>query len=114
MLYHHLGKYQKVQVDTLLKSIYVMSHTFSANAEQDAYQLYTLSKKVFAEGGFNLWKFVTSSASLCQRITDELPSAQKPPTSDTNSRIVEENTTYNYTSYIVDSLKETCQGVRRF
>ena len=96
-LYHHLEKYQKVHprlVDTLLKSIYVDDVTYGANTEEDAYQLYTLSKKAFAEAGFNLWKLVTSSASLHQRITDELPSAQKPPTLDTNSRVVEEDTTY--------------------
>ena len=96
-LYHHIGKYQKVHpklVDTLLKSIYVDDVTYGANTEEDAYQLYTLSKKVFAEGGFNLQKFVTSSATLRQRITDELPSAQKPPTLDTNSRVIEEDITY--------------------
>ena len=96
-LYHHLGKYQKVHprlVDTLLKSIYVDDVTYGANTEEDAYQLYTLSKKVFIEGGFNLQKFVTSSASLRQRITDELLSTQKPPTLDINSRVVEEDTTY--------------------
>ena len=81
-LYHHLEKYRKSHprlVDTLLKSIYVDDVTYGANTEEDAYQLYTLSKKVFAEGGFNLRKFVTSSANLRQRINDELLPAQKPP-----------------------------------
>ena len=96
-LYHHLEKYRKSHpnlVDTLLKSIYVDDVTYGVNTEEDAYQLYTSSKKVFAEGGFNLRKIVTSSASLRQRITEELPPTQKPPTLDTNSKVVEEDTTY--------------------
>ena len=103
-LYHHLEKYQKSHpglVNTLLKSIYVDDVTYGANREEDAYQLYALSKKVFAEGGFNLRKFITSSASLRQRIiTDDLLSAQQPPAVDTNSRVVEEDTTY--TSGLLD------------
>ena len=81
-------------VDALLNSIYVDDVTYGANTEEDAHQLYALSKKIFSEGGFNLRKFVTSSASLRQHITDELPSAQKPPTSGNNYKVVEEDTTY--------------------
>ena len=66
-LYHHLAKYRKGNprlFDTLLKSIYVDDVTYGVNTEEDAYQLYASSKKIFAEGGFNVQKFVTSSASL--------------------------------------------------
>ena len=76
-----------------------MSHTYAANTEEDAHQLYALSKKLFSEGGFNLRKFVTSSASQRQHITDELPSAQKPPTSDNNYKVVEEDF---YTSELLE------------
>ena len=54
---------------------------------------------MFAEGSFNLWKFAPSLASLRQRITNELPSAQKSPILDTNSRTVEEET---YTSGLLE------------
>ena len=60
---HHLEKYLNRYPDlinTLLRSIYVDDVTYGADGESEAYQLYTLSKKVFAEGGFNLKKFVTS------------------------------------------------------
>ena len=102
-LYHHLDKYRKGHprlVDTLLKSIYVDDVTYGANTEEDAYQLYASSKKIFAEGGFNLRKFVTSSASLRQCITDELPSIQTQSTLDNNCKVVEEDTTY--TSGLLD------------
>ena len=77
---HHLEKYLNRYPDlinTLLWSIYVDDVTYGADGESEAYQLYTLSKKVFAEGGFNLRKFVTSSPGLCQRIAaDEQRSDQ--------------------------------------
>ena len=50
---HHLKKYLNRYPDlinTLLWSIYVDSVTYGADGESEAYQLYTLSKKVFAEG----------------------------------------------------------------
>ena len=64
-------------MNTLMKSIYVDDVTYGADGEDEAYELYVLSKKVFADGGFNLRKFVTNSPILQQRIaTDE----QKLPT----------------------------------
>ena len=50
---HHLNKYLNRYPDlmnTLLWSIYVDSVTYGADGESEAYQLYSLSKKVFAEG----------------------------------------------------------------
>ena len=41
---------------------------YGADSDEEAYQLHTLFKKIFAEGGFNLHKFVTNSASLQCRI----------------------------------------------
>ena len=71
---HHLEKYHNDHpelVNTLKRSIYVDDVTYGADQEDDAYKLYTMSKKVFADGGFNLRKFVTNSPTLCKRISEE-------------------------------------------
>ena len=95
---HHLKKYQNRYpdlVNTLMRSIYVDDVTYGAEGENEAYQLYTLSKGIFAEGGFNLRKFVTSSPSLRQRIAaDEHRSEKKHAVFDTNSNVVEDDMTY--------------------
>ena len=95
---HHLEKYLNRYPDlinTLLQSIYVDNVTYGADGESEAYQLYTLSKKVFAEGGFNLRNFVTSSPGLRQRIAaDEQRSDQSQPVLDTSSNVMEEDMTY--------------------
>ena len=95
---YHLKKYQNRYpdlVNTLMRSIYVDDVTYGAEGESEAYQLYTLSKGIFAEGGFNLRKFVTSSPSLRQRISaDEHRSEKKHPVFDTNSNVVEDDMTY--------------------
>ena len=90
---HHLERYSNL-VDTLLHSTYVDDVTCGAN---EAYQLYDISTKLFAEGGFNLRKFVTNSASLQQRISanNQNPSCPKLA----SSSVVEENTTYTSTLF---------------
>jgi len=68
---HHLLKYHSSHpalIDTLLQSIYVDDVTCGADSEEEAYQLYVQSKKIFAKGGFNLHKFITNSATLQSRI----------------------------------------------
>ena len=50
---HHLNKYRNRYpdlVDTLMHSIYVDDVTFGANAEDEAYQLFSVSTRLFAEG----------------------------------------------------------------
>ena len=68
---HHLLRYHSSHpalIDTLLQSIYVDDVTCGADSEEEAYQLYVQSKKIFAKGGFNLHKFITNSATLQSRI----------------------------------------------
>jgi len=69
--------------------------TFGANTEDEAYQLYSLSTQLFAEGGFNLRKFVTNSMSLQQKIIshNQNPDHSRPEAAP-GSDIVEENATY--------------------
>ena len=60
---HHLQKYRDEHpdlVNTLRKSLYVDDVTYGADGEDEAYKFYVLSKRVFADGGFNLRKFVTN------------------------------------------------------
>lgn len=80
---HHLEKYHNNHpelVNTLSKSIYVDDVTYDADGEDEAYQLYVLSNKLFEKGGYNLRNFVTSSVCLCQRIVaDEQKLEQNQP-----------------------------------
>ena len=92
---HHLQQYREEHpalVHTLMKSIYVDHVTFGADGENEAYNLYVLSKKIFAAGGFNLWKFVTNSPIVRQRIA--LDEQKLPNNSCTNSSVMEEDSTY--------------------
>ena len=91
---YHLEKYRDDHpdlVNTLKQSIYVDDVTYGADDNDDAYNLYSTSKKLFADGGFNLRKFVTNSSHLHQRIAAE----QKLPTEvELYGCIMEEDVTY--------------------
>ena len=68
-----------------------MLHNYGADDNDDAYNLYSTSKKLFADGGFNLRKFVTNLSHLRQRIAAE----QKLPTEvELYGCIMEEDATY--------------------
>ena len=92
---HHLEKYRDENpdlVNTLMKSIYVDDVTYGADGEDEAYKLYVLSKKVFAEGGFNLRKFVTNSSTLRQRMASHEQILS--PDVHFKSSVMEEDATY--------------------
>ena len=95
---HHLKKYQNRYpdlVNTLMRSIYVDDITYGAEGESEAYQLYTLSKGIFAKGGFDLRKFVTSTQNLHQRIAaDEHRMEKNHLVFDTKSNVVENDMAY--------------------
>ena len=66
--------------------------TYGADSDEEAYQLHTLSKKIFAEGGYNLRKFVTNPASLqCRIDANDQGTGNHVHHGDT---IVEEESTY--------------------
>ena len=68
---HHMQKYREIYpefVKTFARSIYVDDVTYGASDDDAAFELYVKSKKVLAEGGFNLRKFVSNSQSLQRRI----------------------------------------------
>ena len=77
--------------------MYVDDVTCGATTEDEAFQLYDTSIKLFAEGGFNLRKFVTNSSSLQQRICtiNQKSSHSKPAPCS----VMEENTTYTSTPF---------------
>ena len=79
---HHLNKYKEEHpklLERLLNSIYVDDVTCGANTEDEAYQLFTASTRIFVEGGLNLRKLVTNSVSLQQKI---LTKGQNPGLSE--------------------------------
>ena len=88
-------------VERLLNSIYVDDVTYGANTEDEAYQLFTVSTRIFAEGGFNLRKFVTNSVSLQQKILTkgQNPGLFEPEVPSSNVHVVEENATYTSTLF---------------
>ena len=64
---HHLEKYKDAEaefVKMFTRSIYVDDVTCGAKDDDSAFDLYVKSKKIMAEGGLNLRKFVTNSSSL--------------------------------------------------
>ena len=68
---HHLRSHSSVFPETVQKisrSIYVDDLAYGAETEELAYRLYTDSKSMLKEGGFNLRKFVTNSSALQQKI----------------------------------------------
>ena len=75
----HLQKYLESNgrlVDQLLCSTYVDDIISGGRTEDEVFEVYTESKKIFREGGFNLRKFLTCSPSLQKRI--DLQESQKP------------------------------------
>jgi len=96
---HHLNKYREEHpelVETLLNSMYVDDVTCGANTKDKAYQLFTVSTRIFADNGFNLRKLVTNSVSLQQKtvVKGQNSDHSKPVTvSSSDIRVVEENAT---------------------
>lgn len=62
-----MEKYRDVHpecVKIFTGSIYVDDVTYGASDDDAAFELYVKSKKVLAEGGFNLRKFISNFQSL--------------------------------------------------
>ena len=69
--------------------MYVNDVSFGADNDDAAYELYSKSKGILREGGFNLRKFVTNSTTLQQRI-DETEARFIDGYFDCNKAMVEE------------------------
>ena len=68
---HHIRRYHASHpelVDILMQSTYVDDVIFGADTEEEAYTLYMNSKEIFAQGSFNLRKFVTNLQSLQETV----------------------------------------------
>lgn len=71
---HHLEQYLQTQPDLvkkLSKSIYVDDIVTGADDEEQAHQVFRKSKDLLKEGGFNLRKFCSNSASLQEAVDQE-------------------------------------------
>ena len=63
----HLERYLETNeglVRQLLRSTYVDDIVSGGHTEDEVFELYTGSKRIFLEGGFNLRKFLTNSKHL--------------------------------------------------
>ena len=82
----HLEKYLETSeglVRHLLRSTYVDDIISGGPTEDEAFNLYTASKKIFREGGFNLRKFLTNSKHLQEKINlQEGPNPDHSPLQD--------------------------------
>jgi len=68
---HHLEQYNQTQpglVHELSRSIYTDDIVTGADSEEQAYQVFNESKGMLKDGGFNLQKFCSNSASLQRRV----------------------------------------------
>jgi len=94
---HHVEKYRDSHpefVNLIMRSIYVDDITYGASDEEAAFELYSKSKKVLAEGGFNLRKFVSNSQRLQSRIEASEGHGLVEGNLLNSSSIVEEDKTY--------------------
>lgn len=68
---HHLEKYEATHpslIKKLLRSLYVDDLACGADDEEQAHQMFTESKNILEEAGFNLRKFYSNSAALQARV----------------------------------------------
>ena len=89
---HHLEQYRSSHpelIEKLINSFYVDDVVTGASTEEEAFQLYTDSKKILKDGAFNLRKFRTNSLSLQLKINaaedqaENLQDAQSPSLEET-------------------------------
>ena len=98
-LRHHLEKYEATQPDLikkLLRSMYVDDLASGAEDEEQAFEMFTLSKEILKEAGFNLRKFYSNSAALQARVN---------PDTDKVNHLTNENSKPE--SAAVEELEET-------
>ena len=84
---HHLERYEAAQPDLikkLLKSLYVDDLATGAEDEEQAFQMFTMSKEILKEAGFNLRKFYSSSAALQARVNTDV--GKEDPLVDENTK----------------------------
>ena len=78
-LRHHLERYQDSHPDlvkNLCGSFYVDDLVTGAEDEEQAYQLFTTSREILKDGGFNLRKFQSNSSMLQSRVQQETKSQE--------------------------------------
>ena len=71
---HHLEKYETTHpslIKKLQRSLYVDDLASGAEDEEQAHQMFPVSKKILEEAGFNLQKFYSNSATLQARVDSD-------------------------------------------
>ncbi len=71
---HHLESYEATQPDLvkkIMRSLYVDDLATGADDEEQAFQMFTMSKEILKEAGFNLRKFFSNSAALQARVNPD-------------------------------------------
>ena len=107
---HHVEKYSlshPLLVPKLLRSTYMDDIVFGASDEENAYELYLESRKMFKDGGFNLCKFVSNSAQLQERMDNEEKglNAEKQELGDTSDE--------TYTKATLGSMQKVRSGEQK-
>ena len=95
MIKPHVKRYKDTHpefVSTFTRSIYVDDVTYGASDDNAAFELYIKSKKVLADGGFNLRKFISNFQSLQRRI--EASEGHSSLKEKKDCSVVEEDKTY--------------------
>ena len=90
---HHMMRYINEDpgfVEKILQSIYVDDIVSGADDVNEAYDLYTKAKRILQDGGFNLRKLTSNSASLTNRANE--PSLKEA--CPVSSQVAEDNETY--------------------
>ena len=81
-------------VKTLMQLMYVDDVVTGADSEDEAYTLYTASKKILSHASFNLRKFVTNSSALQNRVNTEEIQSREGTNSQTKSKVEVSEETY--------------------
>ena len=92
---HHMEQHRAQEPDLIslfMRSIYVDDVSAGADDDDSAFQFYTRSKDILAEGGFNLRKFVSNSTSLSHCI--KLMEQENEGVMHDESNVVEEDKSY--------------------
>jgi len=95
---HHLEMYEATQPDLIKKlrrSLYVDDLASGAEDEEQAFQMFAMSKEILKEAGFNLRKFYSNSMTLQARVNPNENPLKKENTKPESADIEELEESYS-------------------